>query len=168
MHDDDVAELRAFGPMHCHNNWQSFFDEPLAYRLHAQAVFPQPARRLAGIAPDKHRDLFWLQRRIVLALLEPLAELRGNELEFLIESVEAFDQWCYASTKRAIASRGFCSILQVGKRSPGQNIQTEREVLLRGAIVESQPTRTADDVDPESRQHHLVPIDSLMRVLTDE
>jgi hypothetical protein len=60
MHDDDIAELGALRAVHGHDNRQPFFDEALTNRLHAHAVFSQPARSLTRITSDKHRDLFGL------------------------------------------------------------------------------------------------------------
>src|SRR5699024_6388008 len=99
MHDDHIAELCPFRPMHGHDNRQALFNEPLAYRLHTDPVVSQPARCLAWIAPDKHRDLFVVESRVLLALFEPLVELRGNILKLLIEGVKASDRRCNTCTK---------------------------------------------------------------------
>src|SRR5699024_11961993 len=75
---------------------------------------------------------------------------------------------CDSSAKRAISVYRLRRVLEVGERTTRQNVQAKCEVLLRGAIVERQPTGSTDDVDAEPRQHHLVPVDPLMGVLTDE
>src|SRR5699024_5931786 len=86
----------------------------------------------------------------------------------LVESAESSDQRGDSSAKRAISFYRLRRVLEVGERTTRQNVQAKCEVLLRGAIVERQPTGSTDDVDAEPRQHHLVPVDPLMGVLADE